>query len=88
MRVIAKRLGLTNDSERTQHNNVMHEKPDLRVFLKWMIADYGSVIADVIWLQGRANVNAKIQIAILRSFTFDRLGVFRRRFCVDRFTQE
>ena len=29
-------------------NNVMHSNPDLRVFLKWMIADSGSVIADVI----------------------------------------
>ena len=26
----------------------MHAKPDLRVVLKWMIADSGSVIADVI----------------------------------------
>ena len=25
----------------------MHAKPDLRVFLKWMIAGSGSVIADV-----------------------------------------
>jgi hypothetical protein len=29
-------------------NNVMHAKPDLRVFLKWMIAGSGSVITDVI----------------------------------------
>ena len=29
-------------------NNVMHTKPDLRVFLKWMIARSGSVITDVI----------------------------------------
>ena len=28
----------------------MHAKPDLRVFLKWMIADSGSVITDVITL--------------------------------------
>ena len=32
-------------------NNVMHAKPDLRVFLKWMIAGSGSVITDVITLQ-------------------------------------
>ena len=31
-------------------NNVMHAKPDLRVFLKWMITDSGSVITAVIWL--------------------------------------
>ena len=31
-------------------NNVMHAKPDLRVFLKWMIANSGSVITDVITL--------------------------------------
>ena len=29
----------------------MHAKPDLRVFLKWMIAGSGSVIADVIRLK-------------------------------------
>ena len=29
----------------------MHAKPDLRVFLKWMIARSGSVITDVIWLK-------------------------------------
>ena len=34
----------------------MHTKPDLRVFLKWMIADSGSVITDVIWIN---NVNEK-----------------------------
>ena len=32
----------------TRDNNVMHAKPDLRVFLKWMIAGSGSVITDVI----------------------------------------
>jgi hypothetical protein len=31
-------------------NNVMHAKPDLRVFLKWMINRSGSVITDVITL--------------------------------------
>ena len=31
--------------------NAMHAKPDLRVFLKWMIARSGSVITDVIWLK-------------------------------------
>ena len=29
----------------------MHTKPDLRVFLKWMIAGSGSVITDVIPLK-------------------------------------
>ena len=29
----------------------MHAKPDLRVFLKWMIAGSGSVIEDVIRLE-------------------------------------
>jgi hypothetical protein len=32
----------------TANNNVMHAKPDLRVFLKWMIAGSGSVITAVI----------------------------------------
>ena len=40
----------TNDPT-TSHNNVMHAKPDLRVFLKWMIADSSSVITDVITLK-------------------------------------
>ena len=31
--------------------NVMHTKPDLRVFLKWMIARSGSVVTDVIRLK-------------------------------------
>ena len=31
-------------------NNVMHAKPDLRVFLKWLITRSGSVITDVIHL--------------------------------------
>ena len=35
----------------TRDNNVMHAKPDLRVFLKWMS---GSVITDVIRLKGSA----------------------------------
>ena len=30
----------------------MHAKPGLRVLLKWMINRSGSVITDVIWLQG------------------------------------
>ena len=39
---------LFGHQKRTQDNNVMHAKPDLRVFLKWMIAGSGSVITDVI----------------------------------------
>ena len=35
----------------TTDNNVMHAKPDLRVFLKWMIYCSGSVITDVILLK-------------------------------------
>ena len=41
---VTSNVGLTPD------NNVMHAKPDLRVFLKWMIARSGSVITDVIRL--------------------------------------
>ena len=40
-----KTIGQTSD------NNVMHAKPDLRVFLKWMIARSGSVITDVMSLK-------------------------------------
>ena len=36
---------------KTRNNNVMHAKPGLRVFLKWMIAGSGSVITDVIPLK-------------------------------------
>ena len=32
----------------------MHAKPDLRVFLEWMIAGSGSVIADVITFHARS----------------------------------
>ena len=35
-------------TSKARDNNVMHAKPDLRVFLKWMIAGTGSVITDVI----------------------------------------
>ena len=38
-------------------NNVMRAKPDLRVFLKWMIAGSGSVITDDYEVLGRASVN-------------------------------
>ena len=35
----------------------MHAKPDLHVFLKWMIAGSGSVITDDYEVLGRASVN-------------------------------
>ena len=41
--------------EKSRDNNVMHTKPDLRVFLKWMIAGSGSVITDVIPLNPLQN---------------------------------
>ena len=43
--------------ETTVDNNVMHAKPDLRAFLKWMITRSGSVITDVIQ-QGREDMLA------------------------------
>ena len=42
-------------TRKTVDNNVMHTKPDLRVFLKWMIARSGSVITDVIPLKRGLN---------------------------------
>ena len=36
-------------------NDVMHAKPDLRVFLKWVIARSGSVITDVMSLEQYSN---------------------------------
>ena len=33
--------------------NVMHAKPDLRVFLEWMVARSGSVITDVMSLKNK-----------------------------------
>ena len=39
-----------NQCFRSRDNNVMHTKPDLRVFLKWLIARSGSVITDVMRL--------------------------------------
>ena len=38
--------------------NTMHAKPDLRVFLEWMIARSGSVITDVIPQQNQ-DLNGK-----------------------------
>ena len=43
-------LSLVNGRQ-TRDNNVMHTKPDLRVFLKWMITRSGSVITDVMRLK-------------------------------------
>ena len=46
--------------QKTAHNNTMHAKPDMRVFLKWMIAGSGSVITDVMSLNKRnTNFNYK-----------------------------
>ena len=42
-------------TSQTRDNNVMHAKPDLRVFLKWMIAGSGSVITDDYEVPGLAN---------------------------------
>ena len=44
-------------SKKARDNNVMHAKPDLRVFLKWMIAGSGSVITDVIRLENWAKIH-------------------------------
>ena len=50
-------------------NNAMHAKPDLCVFLKWMIAGSGSVITDVIPLTQSLNpgfsANLKVLLASL-----------------------
>ena len=50
--------------------NVMHAKPDLRVFLKWMIARSGSVITDVMCLKDFALVN---RYTILRQLRIDEI---------------
>ena len=42
------RIQLMTSNARSGHNNGMHAKPDLRVFLKWKIAGSGSVIPAVI----------------------------------------
>ena len=41
-------MPLMNVNAKTRDNNAMHAKPDLRVFLKWLIYRSGSVITDVI----------------------------------------
>ena len=46
-------------------NNVMHAKPDLREFLKWLIARSGSVITDVITL---CFMNLKILLFCLLAY--------------------
>ena len=50
----------------TRNNKTIHAKPDLRVFLKWMIAGSGSVIVDVIWLKLTAIEN-EIEIEMTKS---------------------
>ena len=52
-------------TSQTRDNNVMHAKPVLRVFLKWMIAGSGSVITDVIPLNVMAFLpNKRILLAV------------------------
>jgi len=48
--------------KKLRDNNVMHAKPDLRVFLKWMITRSGSVITDVITLEPHLNVPSKSMV--------------------------
>jgi hypothetical protein len=43
----------------------MHAKPDLRVFLKWMINRSGSVITAVILLGVRPNLRDKYEAFLL-----------------------
>ena len=59
---------------RTPDNNVMHAKPDLRVFLKWMIARSGSVITDDYEVQSLASVFVRISDCFF--LPFDRLFFF------------
>jgi len=44
---------------RTRHNNVMHAKPDLHVFLEWTINRSGSVITDVITLENFYEIRSR-----------------------------
>ena len=48
----------------------MHAKPDLRVFLEWMIAGSGSVITDVIWIN-QLNTWMQFEPGISRHFSDD-----------------
>ena len=52
-------------SKKARDNNVMHAKPDLRVFLKWMIAGSGSVITDDYEVPGSASVLFACVFAVL-----------------------
>ena len=42
----------------------MHAKPDLRVFLKWVIAVSGSVLTDVIWLKQMAKLSLALVLLL------------------------
>ena len=53
----------------------MHAEPDLRVFLKWMIAGSGSVITDVIPLK-LMRKDGKTIHAILESTVIHILGMW------------
>ena len=60
----------------TQDNNVMHAKPDLRVFLKWMITRSGSVITAVMSLKPRQTVHQNPENRQLVSSTISFGGNF------------
>ena len=56
-----RRLNYPIQSSRCPHNNVMHAKPDLRVFFEVEITGSGSVITDVIPLDTHGYRYSRIQ---------------------------
>ena len=53
----------------------MHAKPDLRVFLKWMITRSGSVITDVIRLRGYDQIRETHRLDCLLGIRYRVLGL-------------
>ena len=49
-----------------RRDNVVHAKPDLRVFLRWMIGCYGSVITDIIPFKETMGILDTVQGVISR----------------------
>ena len=78
---LATRFANLRDGEETRDNNVMHAKPDLRVFLKWKIAGSGSVITDVIQRGFQSKIERNEEILDSNATDCDRFSIDMARCC-------
>ena len=68
----------TANSTQSTDNNVMHAKPDLRVFLKWKITGSGSVITAVI--QRKLWIDVSHAVVMQSSCSRHAIEINRQRF--------